>query len=605
MGLAVGYLALSYLLLLPVLQTYIIDDDFEGPFAQLQIGATTLSKTLSVGWHASWAGDRTRLVGSVFGYFLNWLYFWLSRTFDITFLQSFAVVKYVALIATAGAAATFWWLAARSYLRAVRWSTAFLLTSIALFTTVQLHGVWSNDPVGGYTMSGYMATTVGFALLTLVVWVTRWPSTRRFLLAAIASVLAVSFYEFNVGAVIGGALILVCAAWAYRGDLRRLAHYLVGTGAFCLAPVVWLLVSGAQNSGSAYAGRALHASGALHTTLLSVVSSLPGAAWRFGSGAWSSAVGTLSVVAALLVVAVLVVWASFGPRDPAPDGWADIRRSNRMLAAVIGAVIIFAIFALALEGSTQLVEQEIPAIGYVYTAYAVGSTAFALLLGVVIWLLAGRRGRWIWFNAGALAIFATFISIQWSFNGYVKDWLNQRMPQNQLLDNSFAGSVPQKSRCEALRNWMSFPWPDYYRAGVYEGTEAGFQAYFGQPMCANLVAPADGFSQAVGPLSNPNWSLLANVGIWDLRAPRCAHGCKGTLSFTAEGVTKPQNVTFTLPNLNPIVIRVPKRPHHFVLPIGLIATYTSVGVSAPDVMPQGATAPKHPIEFYSLKFRRL
>lgn len=628
---AIGYLVISYLLVRPILLTDVIADDFEAPFYEIRKGATTLLKSLSFGWNNSfYGGDRTRTFGTLVGSASNWFWFWASRTFGISILDMFAIIRFATFVACALAVAGFWWLSARTYFRPIRWSTALLFTSVAMFGTLQLHGMWANDPVESYPLAGYASAAIGFGVLTLAVWTTARPSVRRYAVTTLAGLLAVSYYEFNFGAVLGGAVILVAAAWPQRRQLQRLLRYGAGVACFFLVPVAWLLLSGAQNAGSNYSGRALQASGAVHTLIVAIISSLPGAAWQLSASELGGHPG-ISVVAALSTVAVVTataLWirgsnrgdsaaqATDQPHAPVPDtsppGLVLAPPHRLMLAATASAAAIYALFALALESATVKVEQEVGVIGYVYTSYAVSSAAVGLAIAVAGWWLVSGRSRSSTLLKVAVAVVAlAFLSLQLSYNDRLSQTLNINIAENQTLDSAFAPGVPQVTRCEAIQNWTSWLWPDYYRAAVVEGAEAGYRAFFGAPMCPSFISPADGFDHENGTPADPQWWLeenRANIALW---TPDCAHGCNGILRFQAGGLAIGHTVTFWMGPDKKVVLKVPDHWKRFAVRVHLGGTFSLLNLNAsgsgvtPASVHAGPGTIPYFVDFTSFHFKRV
>ena len=579
-----GYLVLAYLLLRPILRTDVIADDFEAPFAQLQMGATNLVKTVSYGWQIS-SADPARRFGWVAGAVANWLWIWISKTLDISVLDAFSLIRFVCLVACAAAAATLWWLSARSYYRPVRWSTALLLTSVALFGTLQLHGMWSNDPVESYPLAGYAAAALGFGLLVLVVWAAQQPSLLRFALLAIVGVLCVSYYEFNLGATLGGAIILAATAWPHRRQLWALALPVAGALTLLVAPMLWLLANGAQNPGGGYSGRAVQVSGAFHSIVIGLVSSLPGAAWALSNtmleGHWG--LTAAAVVTAVLAVLAAAAWLKWWGRNPVVLAPATGQRSNLMLAAIAAAVAVYAVFAIGLEGATVKVEQQASTIGYVYTAYAVGSTAVALLLAVLVWVVVTHRRRsrrWLAATLVLAACAVALVAVQGSLNSHLQTTLNVNSAQNQTLDSAFAAGVPEGTRCDALRGWVAHIAPLYYRSAVVRGAEVGYRSLYGSLFCPEMVAPADGFSPEFGPWSYPQWWLEEPTGTIDLRTPNCAQGCRRTLYLRAGGWSVGHELTLTIGGRTVVRLNVPDHFETFAVPVKLTGTYSSLRVAA-------------------------
>ena len=583
-GFAAAYAGVSYVLLRPTLSTFVIADDFEGPFAEIAKAGPGLGRAISFGWqHSFVSGDRTRALGVVIGEVFDWSSLWIPSKFGVSIEAYYAAIKLIVLILCALAVASFWWIAARNYFRPVRWSTAVVLTSVALFGSLQLHGLWSNDPVQSYPLAGYGSTAIGFMVLIAAVWsAERW-SPWRLVLATVAGLVAVSYYEFNLGAVLGGGIILLVAAWRHRPDRRLVWSYLAGTAAFTVIPIAWILATRYTSPGDNYSGRVLQANGAMHAFFYGLVSSLPGAAWKLE---WSTlgarpAVTALAIATASVAMLAAVGWMYRDTIRPAEVPGVARPRSLLASAAAAAAVGCYALFAVALESATERIESGTLRIGDVYTFYAVASAAVALALAVTAWLLAARRGRrWHWIQFAAIVGCGTFVALQASFNAKLRDVSNVDMVQNHRFDEAFAGGVPQAARCSALIYWVSFPWPGYYRDDVVAGSDLAYRNYYHRPFCGNWVSPTDGFSEPWGPPSGLQWWLTANGGAIEIGRSGCAQGCSGTLSFAAAGFAVPHAVTFSLGGSVVARLRVSTRTRRFRIPLHLTGRFTQLGVSA-------------------------
>jgi hypothetical protein len=582
-GFAGAYMALSYVLLQPVLSTFVIADDFEGPFAVTRKAGPGLGGAISLGWHLSWlSGDRTRILGTLSGEIFNWAWLWICSTFGVAIETYYAVAKLLVLIACAVAVAGFWWIAARNYFRPVRFRTALVLTSVALFGSLQLHGLWSNDPVQSYPLAGYGSTAIGFLVLVAAIWAAERWSPRRLALATVAGLVAVSWYEMNLGAVLGGGIILLFAAWRHRSDRRLAASHLAGAAVFTLIPIVWIVATRYTSVSDTYSGRALQSNGAVHAFLISFIGSLPGAAWKLE---WETlgARPPLTVLAIASATVVMLAVAAWLYRDTirAPAESRALAGERSLGRAAIAAVACYALFAIGLESATERINSGSLRIGDVYTFYAVGSAAVALAVAVGVWVLAERSGRrWRWIQIPLVAGFGAFLALQGSFNAKLRDVTNADMVQNHRFDQAFAGGVPEATRCGALVYWASYPWPDYYRDDVVVGSDRDYRTYYQQPLCGNWVDPTDGFSEPWGAAGSPQWWMTGGGGVIEIGRTGCVRGCSGTLNFTAAGFALPHQVTLTLEGSVVARLSVPTRPTEFQIPLRLSGRFTQIGVSA-------------------------
>jgi hypothetical protein len=351
---------------------------------------------------------------------------------------------------------------------------------------VQLHGLWSNDPVQELPLSGFAVTAIGFALLSIALWTAERPTWRRFALGAAVGLFAVSYYELTVGAVLGAFVILAAGAWRLRGRLRELARYAFGTAIFCGVPAAWLIFT-RYTANDIYPGRQI--GGNIGRAFVDgLIGSLPGSAWhletKYVDG--TPSISMSAVLAALVAVAMLIYVARGAARAPTGSAHPDRRRAGSM--AAVASVAVFAVFAVALETSTLLFGGQVA--GVVYTFYAVSATAVAFAFAAGAWWLIGRETlRWKVVAGFAVVLFAAFLVVQGSFNARLRDVENAELATNLAVYRTFAAGVPESQRCAAIGAWALAPWPPYYKQDVVLGTNLAYLTYFGVPFCAHGPQP--------------------------------------------------------------------------------------------------------------------
>jgi hypothetical protein len=359
----------------------------------------------------------------------------------------------------------------------------------------------------------------------------------------------------------------------------------VGTAAFSVIAIAWILATRYTSGGDTYSGRALQANGAVHAFLYGLVSSLPGAAWKLE---WSTlgarpAVTVLAIAAATVAMLAVVAWMYRDTIRPAEGLGLARQRSLLASSAAAAGAVCYALFAVALESATERIDSGALRIGDVYTFYAVASAAIALAVAVAAWMLAARSGRrWRWIQLVTIVGCGGFLALQGSFNAKLRDVTNADMIQNDRFDAAFARSVPQATRCSALVYWASYPWPDYYRSDVILGSYAAYRHYYGQPFCANWTDPTDGFSEPFRQGSELGWWLTQSSGAIEIEATGCAHGCRGVLSFAAGAFSVPHVVALSVDGVVVGRVAVPTKPKRFSIPVRLSGTFNQIGVAASD-----------------------
>ncbi len=484
----VGYLVGSYLLLYPALSTAVVADDLINPFAQTADAGGGLGSALRYGWHGATDGASFRLVGNAVGSGYNWLWVWVSAHIGLNMSTLYGVSKYATFIVCAMSVAAFWWSVAREYGRAIEFWDALVLVSLALFGTVQVHALWSNDPVASYPLSGYGSTAIGFAVMTCAVLVNRQRTWRWASIGAGVSVIAVLYYEINIGAVLGAAVILLAGVLKHRADRRSALVDFARGALFVCVPAVVIAYGRTVTGGKAstYGGTDVRLSGSLRTFVKGVAGAVPGSAWRLSNRALGGHTRAVAIVLGVVIaVAVLVLrWWLQARTRPRPTP-LPVQRLG--LSAATIAAVCYATFAVALQAITVKVQDETREVGYVYTSYAMGSAAVALGLAVGGRAFLDRPVARV-LKIAATVLVAMFLIVQSTVNWRLQETLDRNYAVNSRLLDSFDEDVPAVQRCNALASWSQVPWPDYYRNDMTEGLQVAYEYYFGEPFCATVSA---------------------------------------------------------------------------------------------------------------------
>ena len=483
-GLRAGvYLLASYLLLYPVLTTPLIADDLLNPFAQSVDGGNGLGAALRYGWRGSIDGGSFRLAGTITGAAYNWLWMATSAKLGINMTTLYAITKYVVFIVCAATVAAFWYVASRAFGRRVRPWDALVLVSVALFGTLQLHLEWSNDPVASYPLAGFLPTALGFGVLAATVVAVKRPTWRVFVCGGLFAALAVAYYEISVGAVLGAGVIFAHSLWSVRRDRSALLRSVAGAAVFLGLPMVVAiggrLVVGGNNSN--YGGTDVALSRAPKTFARGALGSVPGTAWRLSERILHGRIPIVfASIALVLVLAVLLRWwavtSAREERERPP-----VRDRGACVACAL-AVVIYASFAVGLQALTDKVQDETLEVGYIYTFYAMASTAIALGIAVGLKaLLASPRMPTLRF--AALAVGASFLLVQSMINFRLSEQANADYQFNNRLLNAFDEDSTPAERCKALDLWYLLPFPEYYETGMTNGLRSAYEYYFGEPFC--------------------------------------------------------------------------------------------------------------------------
>ena len=327
----------------------------------------------------------------------------------------------------------------------------------------------------------------------------RLPTALRAVAATVGALIAVGYYELNVGAVMGAGFVLalfIVRRWSDR-EVRWRA--VLGSTAIVLTPAC-LLVYGRTVTGDqaeSYGGTTVRLGRvAVETFGLGVLSSLPGAAWGLSIRTLG---GTLGIVwLAMAVVALLAgiayVWVrSFRGQEV----FARPAGHHLVTWAFVLACVTFWFVAVALQAITVKVQDEVIELGYVYTSYCVGAAVVSLGLAAGIRALVTRREYWGFFGPALLAVGLSFVLVQLTVNWRLSEQLNAALvPNRQLLAAFDDDRSRSRSVAKPFENWTAGGWPDYYEVGMVDGLEVVFQYSSTSRSAMALLARRDDCSRA-------------------------------------------------------------------------------------------------------------
>ena len=495
----VCYLVVSAIVLAPVLASPVLADDLFNPFGQFDVAGGGLPAALDYAWAGATEGSSFRIVGNPIGAAYNWLWLSVAARLGVSLTTFFAVTKFVVFVAVAASIAWSWQqLANLARRRPIAFRDAMIWVSLTLFSTVQIHAIWSNDPVANYPLAGYVPAALGFLVIGAAARLAVRRTWRAAGVATVAAVVAVTYYEMNIGAVMGATALLLASVVDDRQRQGRWHPGFIASSAVVPLVPACIVAYGRSVTGdqaTTYAGTTVRLDGAPATFMRGVVSSLPGSSWRLSIDALGGQIGLVFFVfGTTLLVASAVRWWWAQPAavpvdaisDPGPDpdpGSAPDGRGSLLLVVAAGiAVATYAAFSLALQSITVKVQDEAPAVGYVYTWFAMTSSAVALGLAVVGRQLLGRR------PAGTvrfvvLALATSLLFVQNTVNWRLAEQLTTSYGANRRLIDAFDDAVPVADRCAALVQWTSIRWPGYYEDGIVDGLQESFEYYFSEPFC--------------------------------------------------------------------------------------------------------------------------
>lgn len=471
---------MACVLLYPILSSPVVADDYINPFQQYY-SKPGFGGAISYGWNSAVHGVNFRVVGSVIGSLWLWLWLMLSAKLDINMTVLYGATKFAVFILCAVAIAACWKSISDSYGRGIKLFDATALVSAILFTTLQVHGLWSNDPVVSYPLAGYASAALGFTTITCAVLACRHKLWQWYLLGSGVALISVLYYEMNVGAVVAAGVIFLGAMLQERNEIRHLVKLTIGTIIFFSPAIIATTIGRLYSDEQAglYTGVTMRSSGLPRTFLRGVIGSFPSAAWKKSLDIID---GVDDIKLAALITAVVAL-ASLGWLWNSNIKHADARKRNRFgcYVAVI-AIAMYFVFAVFIQAVTVKVQDETPGIGYVYTFYAVTSSVIAMAISVACRsvLLSSSRAA---LRAVIAVSLLLFMFVQSTVNLNLTRTMNEWVVPNRKLLDAFDKDASENERCSAIAVWAAGDWPDYYETNMVSGLQAAYLGYFGKKFC--------------------------------------------------------------------------------------------------------------------------
>jgi hypothetical protein len=472
-------------LLYPILVTPLIADDFINPFLQYSITGGGYWKSVVFGWDSAFNGASMRLSGNVVGALINNLWIDLAGRSLVDISTFYAVQKYIVFVLCGLSLAYF----SGAILLAVGHKVSLLqrtfLSSFVLFSTLQIHGLWSNDPVASYPMTGFMVAAIGFFILGWAAYTSLNPLISRLLVLFVLCVLSVFYYETLVS--VGLLTFPILLSSMSRSNWRRSLHRILKLGLPAIATFLSITFSRMHTAAQAqtYGGTTvLFDEKTFSTFFFGLASSLPASAWKVtsefsGTDFHLELLSTLTV----FIAAPITLWhfpkISELTRIP-------MRKNSALLITLIFSTLGFWAFSVGLQSLTEKVQNETGKLGYVYSYYAVGAASFAVLTSVVLILMSQKSLK---IKTLMFSIFLVFATVQSSITWNISEQMSLSLIPSRTLLKEFSDFEVMPLRCQALRNWAAGNWPSYYEESMIAGLQDASMGYHKEPFCSNFLNP--------------------------------------------------------------------------------------------------------------------
>jgi hypothetical protein len=467
----------------PAISSPPVGDDLINPFYQFFYTGGSFTRALHLGYQYG-TSHKFDIVGQTIFVIHSWMWLQFDHLAHLNHMWFYYLTKW-ANFCLVLISITYWITSSLSITRkSAEFKRLLLLASVVGGATIQLHNIWSNDPVGNYPLSGFAAAACGFFTLGMLSKCIRSPSTKIFAISSGLVGLCILYYEINIALIF--SLLVVWLMTSRQAILqRRYFRCLLDGFSLSFIPLLVVLYGRIVTAGKTaeYGGTTIGRwSQFPKTSLVAFIGNLPGGAWTL-SKRFISTLNFPNVLVLGTVFIVILLTGYLIAKLGSDHSVGDVSIKHTTCLLIPGFVYWLA--SIALQTMTDKYQNEIVEIGQTYNFYAQG---FMFITGSIVvgLLITARRKSLLPLIA---AFLVTFSCIQYQINTQLVQALRIGNGASIGLINSYDPDATDTARCAAWRAWASGAWPEYYEQGMAVGLRAGFKSFYGQDFCDSGIAP--------------------------------------------------------------------------------------------------------------------
>jgi hypothetical protein len=418
----------------------------------------------------------------------------LSHT-PLSVSESWGVFRVASIVIAEIAAAFFmasWGRLSRLSFGFLRRSTLsyFLIISCVTLATIQIHAVWSNDPVISYSLASWGTAVFAFLYGGAIARILTTRQSKLWLWGLalpVFGILGVLSYEMMLGAIAAGGIsivVYIVLNFRNRPSWIRLAWLATGVAIpfVTLAFTQWLRWQQPQTYAGTTGGYAALVIPVFKTGVLGSVPLSSGSlAIQYGEGFPPR---LLDVLLPLIAILLLLGFLYLINR---PIMTARTKTVSFSLPALLSQVAfllaLWCVSTLIFAASSKYQVEIGQTIGHVYLFYSVGLLSVSCLL-VIGFLIIGGRTK-VSFVLVALVVLIPLAIIQGGFNSRSLQVLDRDMTWTKVLADQLGEPGTESERCTAFGEIAVRELPDWYSSGLIAGIESAYQNRYGQEFCPN------------------------------------------------------------------------------------------------------------------------
>lgn len=372
--------------------------------------------------------------------------------------------------------------------------TIYCAVAAVALATIQVHALWSQDPVISYPVASWFSVVLGMLLGAAVVrtWdsnSSRRQSTTWSVVAMLIATIGILHYEMMLAAVV--AALVLSVFLALRGGVSdrplrmwlTLPYVVVPIAVFVVTQLVRIRLPSEYSDGDSftYEGTQVgHRAWVIQAVVVGAAGHLPLANGKLTLQHTNSISGSSSFIGlSLLAVAALLSLLWFLARGHS----AEVPRLRPLLTSALPllafvftlTVLSVGIFAMTSKYQADMATQ----FGWVYLYYATGFMALTSTLALIL-LWSTRQKA---FFAVGMALLMMLTSVQVSLNLRSTEALIEERAWSARLIDALDTQTPLDERCELIAEFKELGGPEWFRVDGLEALQTAHKAIHGDPYC--------------------------------------------------------------------------------------------------------------------------
>ncbi len=346
---------------------------------------------------------------------------------------------------------------------------------LSFATVLQIHTLWSNDPVTNYVFAGFLPVAFAFVTLAKFFEYSLNPTFSKMLIVSIFSIASLLFYEINFAIVPVFILVAILELRSKVSFMYKYALLRLTPAIFTVITFVLLRTYTGKNA-NAYEGTTiLFSFTSIKAFLINLAGAFPASTWPISSRLEGLYFSVQLMFILVLLLSLVGYFHKIYDREKITKSSVSALVNKESI--ILCSLSIWGLGAIAIQSLTPKIQAEVNVIGKVYTSYATSASVMTILIASLILRKIDTKNNIT--IAFFLLLAAAQISLNFALNSKIWDTMN---PNVRLIS---VATTPTDSvtRCMALNQWLEVNWPPYYSAGTVRGLNVYSESINNEPFC--------------------------------------------------------------------------------------------------------------------------